>query len=207
MKRDQNVPRHKSAEVDHPIHDLMRERWSPRAFAARPVERAKLLSLFEAARWAPSGNNRQPWRFVVGTSDHPEDHALLAATLNERNRRWAWYAPVLILVVAQLSPQPGKELASLYDVGLAVGNLTAQAVDLGLVMHQMGGFDAEQARATLGIPEGYVPVVVIALGYPGSPQALPDDLREREMAPRSRKPLEDFVFEGHWQLAAEEVGA
>jgi len=155
---------------------------------------------------APSGNNRQPWHFVVGTSEHPEDHALLVATLNERNRHWARYAPVLILVVAQHSPQSGRELASLYDVGLAVGNLTAQAVELGLVTHQMGGFDGEQARRTLGIPEGYAPVVVLALGYAGSPEALPDDLRERELAPRSRKPLEDFIFEGHWQLAAEEVG-
>ncbi len=207
LKRDEIVPLHKPAEAAHPIHDLMRERWSPRAFATRPVERPKLLSLFEAARWAPSGNNRQPWHFIVGASDHPEDHAVLAGTLNERNRRWAQYAPVLILVVAQLASQPGKELASLYDVGLAVGNLTAQAVDLGLVTRQMDGFDAEQARMVLGIPEGYAPVVVIALGYPGSPEALPDDLRERELAPRSRKPLEDFVFAGHWRLAAEEVGA
>src|ERR671915_538060 len=73
LKRDEIVPLHKPAEVAHPIHNLMRERWSPRAFATRPVERPKLLSLFEAARWAPSGNNRQPWHFVVGASDHPED--------------------------------------------------------------------------------------------------------------------------------------
>jgi nitroreductase len=207
FKSDQNKLRRKAARVDHPIHPLLGERWSPRAFATRPVERAKLLSLFEAARWAPSANNRQPWRFVVGTSDHPEDHALLVATLNERNRHWARSAPVLILVAAQHAPPPGRALASLYDVGLAVGNLTAQAVELGLVTHQMGGFDVEQARTTLGIPEGYAPVVVIALGYPGSPDALPADLRERELAPRSRKPLEDFVFEGHWQLASERVAS
>ena len=208
FKSDQNKLGRKAARVDHPIHPLLGERWSPRAFATRPVERAKLLSLFEAARWAPSANNRQPWHFVAGTSDHPEEHALLVATLNERNRHWARYAPVLILVVAQHAPQPGREFASLYDVGLAVGNLTAQAVELGLVTHQMGGFDVELARTTLGIPEGYAPVVVIALGYPGSPEALPADLRERELAPRSsRKPLEDFVFEGRWQLALEEVGA
>ena len=197
----------KPAEADHPIHDLLRERWSPRAFATRPVERAKLKSLFEAARWAPSANNRQPWRFVVCTSDQPMDHARLAATLNERNRRWAEHAPVLILVVAQLSPQTGKELASLYDVGLAVGNLMTQAVDLGLVMRQMGGFNTEQAQAALAIPEGYIPVAVIALGYPGSLHALPEDLRERELASRGRKPLREFVFEGRWEHAAAEVGA
>jgi nitroreductase len=200
-------PFRKPADTDHPIHDLLRERWSPRAFATHPVDHATLQRLFEAARWAPSANNRQPWYFVVGTSDRPEDHAQLAATLNERNRRWARYAPVLILVVAQLVSQPGNELASLYDVGLAVGNLTVQAVDLGLVTHQLGGFDAQHARDAVGIPEGYAPVVVLALGYPGSPEALPDDLRQRERASRSRKPLEEFVFEGQWQHVAEEVGA
>ncbi len=196
---------HKPADAHHPIHDLIRERWSPRAFADRPVEHAKLHSIFEAARWAASSNNRQPWHFVIATTEHPKDHARLAATLFERNRRWAQHAPVLVLVVAQLSPQPGRELTSLYDVGLAVGNLVTQAVALGLVTRQMGGFDASMARETLGIPEGYMPVAMIALGYPGSPAALPDDLREREAAPRTRKPLEEFVFEGHWEQAAQEV--
>ena len=196
----------KPADAHHPIHALLRERWSPRAFAARPVERATLNSLFEAARWSASANNRQPWHFIVATSEHPEDHARLAATLNERNRRWAQHAPVLILVVAQLSSQPGRELASLYDVGLAVGNLLTQAVDLGLVTRQMGGFDAEKARATLGIPEGYLPVAVIALGYPGSPEALPDDLRERETAPRSRRPIKEWVFEGERNKDMREAG-
>ena len=200
-------PLRKPAGAHHPIHDLIRERWSPRAFATRTVERATLLSLFEAARWAPSSNNRQPWHFIVATSEHPQDHARLAATLNERNRRWAQHAPVLILVVAQLAPQPGRELASLYDVGLAVGNLVTQAVAQGLGTHQLGGFDAEQARAALGIPAGYAPVAVIALGYPGAPEVLPDDLQLRELARRTRKPLEAFVFEGQWQLDAAEVAA
>jgi nitroreductase len=95
----------------------------------------------------------------------------------------------------------------LYDVGMAVGNLVTQAVDLGLVTHQMGGFDADQARETLGIPDGYVPVAVIALGYPASPVALPETLRARELAPRSRKPLEEFVFEGEWEEVALEAAA
>ena len=201
------APLRKAADTHHPIHELIRERWSPCAFAEHPVEPAKLHSLFEAARWASSANNRQPWHFIVGTSARPDDQARLAAVLNERNRRWAERAPVLILVVAQLSPQPGREQGSLYDVGLAVGNLVGQAVALGLVTHQMGGFDADKARATLGIPAGFAPIAMIAVGYAGSPEALPEDLQEREGALRTRKPLEEFVFEGQWQLAAEEITA
>jgi nitroreductase len=188
----------KPAEASHPIHPLIAERWSPRAFDDRPVEHAKLLSLLEAARWAPSGANMQPWHFVVATKEHPEEHERLVATLAEGNARWARHAPVLILVVAKLYERPGKEYVGYYDTGMAVGNLLAQAVDLGLVTHQMGGFSAEKARETLGVPAGYEPIAVLALGYPGDAATLPDDLREREQAPRTRKPLDEFVFEGSW---------
>lgn len=193
------LPQRKPADSSHPIHNLISERWSPRAFADRAVEREKLYSILEAARWAASSGNQQPWYFLVGTKEHAEDHARLVATLWDRNILWAQHAPVLILVIARLYDRPGKEQTSFYDVGMAVGNLVTQAVDLGLVTHQMGGFDADKAREALGIPEGYQPLAVIALGYPGNPDALPDDLRERELAPRSRKPLEEFVFEGHWE--------
>ncbi len=193
------LPLRKPADASHPIHELIGERWSPRAFADRPVEREKLYSLFEAARWAASAGNQQPWYFLVGTKEDAENHARLVATLWERNILWAQYAPVLILVIAKLYDRPGKEVTSFYDVGMAVGNLVTQAVDLGLVTHQMGGFDAEKAREALSIPEGYQPLAMIALGYLGTPDGLPDDLRERELAPRSRKPLEEFVFEGQWE--------
>jgi nitroreductase len=192
-------PLRKPADTSHPIHELISQRWSPRAFADRPVERGKLYSLLEAARWAASAGNQQPWYFLVGTKEDAQNHARLVATLWERNILWAQYAPVLILVVAKLYDRPGKELTSFYDVGMAVGNLVTQAVDLGLVTHQMAGFDAEKAREALSIPEGYQPLAMIALGYPGTPDGLPDDLRERELAPRSRKPLEEFVFEGQWE--------
>jgi nitroreductase len=199
MTNIEAYPLRKPADASHPIHELISERWSPRAFADRSVEREKLYSLLEAARWAASAGNQQPWYFLVGTKEHAENHARLAATLWERNILWAQYAPVLILVVAKLYDRPGKELTSFYDVGMAVGNLVTQAVDLGLVTHQMAGFDAEKARETLGIPEGYQPLAMIALGYLGTPDGLPDDLRKRELAPRSRKPLEEFVFEGQWE--------
>jgi nitroreductase len=199
MTNIEAYPLRKPADASHPIHELISERWSPRAFADRSVEREKLYSLLEAARWAASAGNQQPWYFLVSTKEHAENHARLAATLWERNILWAQYAPVLILVVAKLYDRPGKELTSFYDVGMAVGNLVTQAVDLGLVTHQMAGFDAEKARETLGIPEGYQPLAMIALGYLGTPDGLPDDLRKRELAPRSRKPLEEFVFEGQWE--------
>ena len=192
-------PVRKPADASHPIHDLISERWSPRAFADRPVEREKLYSLLEAARWAPSSRNLQPWYFIVATKENADDYERLLATLWDRNALWAKYAPVLLLVVAKLSDHPGGEYTTFYDVGMAAGNLVTQAVDLGLATHQMGGFDPDKARASLGIPEGYQPLAVIALGYPGTLDMLPDDLREREVAPRSRKPLEDFAFEGRWE--------
>ena len=197
----------KPADASHPIHDLIRHRWSPRSFAERPVDTATLRSLMEAARWAPSAGNKQPWSLIVADKEHAEDHARLAATLWERNLLWAQHAPVLIVVVAELYPYEGKERNSFYDVGMAVGNLLTQATAHGLVAHQMGGFDADKARQDLSIPEGYEPLAVIALGYPGAAESLPDDLRERELAPRSRKPLEEFVFDGRWGLPVSDEAA
>ena len=188
----------KPAEAEHPIHDLIRERWSPRAFADRPVAQGTLHSVLEAARWAASAANQQPWSFVVATREDAEAHARMVSTLMEGNVRWAQHAPVLILVVAKLYERPGKEHISFYDVGMAVGNLVTQASHLGLVTHQMGGFHADTAREVLGIPAGYEPLAVIALGYPGDHEALPEDLRERELAPRSRKLQREFVFAGRW---------
>jgi len=202
MTDTDTLPLRKPADASHPIHDLISERWSPRAFADRPVEREKLYSILEAARWAASAGNQQPWHFIIATKENGDDHERLVATLWDRNILWAKYAPVLILVVAKLYDRPGKEYTSFYDVGMAVGNLVTQAVDLGLVTYPIGGFDPDKARTTLGIPQGYQPLAMIALGYPGIPDVLPDDLRERELAPRSRKPLEEFVFEGRWEQSA-----
>ncbi|GCE07416.1 nitroreductase family protein [Dictyobacter aurantiacus] len=192
----------KPAPAAHPIHELISERWSPRAFADRPVEAEKLHSLFEAARWAASTSNLQPWNFIFATREHPEEYARILETLNENNAKWAQAAPVLVVPVAKLYDFAGREQNSLYDLGMAVGNLVIQAVSLGLVTHQMGGFDTNKAHELLNIPEGYVPVSVIALGYPGSPDSLHPVLRERELAPRSRKSLDEFVFEGQWRQAA-----
>jgi nitroreductase len=187
-------------EATYPIHDLIRERWSPRAFANRRVEPEALRSLFEAARWAPSSFNEQPWSFVVATRDDPAAYDRMLSCLVAANAQWAGRAPVLMLSVAELGFQrsgtPNRH--AFHDVGLAMGNLLLQATALGLVAHQMAGFDAEKARALFSIPEGYEPCAVIALGYAGERDSLPEPLRAREGAPRSRKPLSKFVFSERW---------
>jgi nitroreductase len=190
----------KLAVTQYEIHDLVRRRWSPRAFSNRLVETDKLMSLFEAARWAPSGGNQQPWSFVLATAAEPEEHARMVALLGPGNQTWARLAPVLIVAVAKMERKPGvRNGHAWYDVGQAVALLSMQATDEGLVLHQMGGFDAQKAHVELGLPEGYEAVVAIALGYPGDLAALPEDLRERELGERTRRPLESFVFEGSWE--------
>ena len=191
----------KSADTQHPIHDLLKRRWSPRAFSDKPVEAEKLRILFEAARWAPSSNNEQPWRFIVANKDNETEWSRLLACLVEVNRIWAHRAPVLILSVASLNFEddstPNRH--AFHDTGMAVENLVLQATALGLSAHQMAGFDVEKARADLKIPSGYEPVAMIAVGYPGDPAQLSDRLRAREAQPRVRKPLTEFVYSATWE--------
>lgn len=190
----------KPAPTQYPVHDLLKNRWSPRAFSAQPVEPAALLSLFEAARWSPSGGNVQPWSFIVTTQSDPEPHARLLSTLGERNQLWAKSAPVLVLTVAQVEREPGKPNPyARYDLGQSVAHLSIQAGALGLFVHQMAGFDARKARELFELPEAYEAVTVFALGYAGDPEQLPGEMRERELAPRVRKPLGEFVFNGAWK--------
>jgi len=192
----------KPADAQHPIHDLFKRRWSPRAFSDQPVEAQKLRILFEAARWAPSSNNEQPWRFIVAIKDNETEWSRLLACLVEGNRKWAYRAPVLILSVASLNFQddstPNRH--AFYDTGMAVENLVLQATALGLAAHQMAGFDVEKARVDLKIPSGYEPVAMIAVGYPGDPASLTDRLRERELQPRSRQPISEWTFSGQWGI-------
>ena len=190
----------KPAPTQFPVHDLLARRWSPRAYDERLVEPEKLKSLFEAARWAPSSNNEQPWRFIVASRNHEPEWSRLLACLVEGNRKWAYRAPVLILSVASLNFEddatPNRH--ALHDTGLAVENLVLQAGALGLVAHQMAGFDVEKARVDLKIPAGYEPVAMIAVGYQGDPNILTDRLKQRELAPRERNPISTFVFSGEW---------
>jgi len=189
----------KPAASQHEIHHLLRNRWSPRAFAATPVSEQDLKRLFEAARWSPSANNQQPWAFVVAQKDDPERFAKVAGLLNDRNSRWATRAPVLAIAALNKNNASGAPNAwAAYDLGQAVAHLSIQAQALGLAVHQMAGFDRVGAHEALGIPEDYEAMTAIAIGYQGEIDALPEDLRERETAPRTRKPLEAFVFKGEW---------
>jgi nitroreductase len=188
------------APTNHPIHDLIQRRWSPRAFATRPVETEKLASLFEAARWAPSSFNLQPWRYIVATRDNEAAFERLLGCLRPQNILWAQHAPVLILGVAELvdSDSGRANRHAIHDLGLANENLVLQAVALGLVSHQMGGFFPDKARAAYGIPEEYEAITAIAVGYPGEADDLPDELKERELRDRERDPISDFVFANGW---------
>jgi len=192
------------AETNYPIHELLRRRWSPRAFADQPVEREKLLSLLEAVRWAPSCYNEQPWAFLVATTDNPEEYARLLDCLVEGNQQWARLAPVLMVSLAKLAfdrnQQPNRH--AFHDVGLAAENLVVQAMTLGLFVHQMAGIHVDKIREMYALPAGWEPVAGIALGYAGELERLPEKLRQRELAPRERKPLEAFVFEGRFGQAS-----
>lgn len=190
---------HKPAPITYPIHELLRNRWSPRAFAKKLVEPEKLQSLFEAARWAASSYNAQPWNFVFATSDSPEDFQRVLSCLVETNQAWAKGAPVIGITVAKLNFENGNPNRHAYhDVGQAAASLAIAAVELGLQIHQMAGIDVEKTREVLRIPAGYDPVAGFALGYPGDPESLPEQLKARETATRVRKPTESFVFGGRW---------
>jgi nitroreductase len=191
---------HKPAPADHPILDLLRQRWSPRAFSRDDVTADELHVLFEALRWAPSAFNEQPWSFLVATRQQPQDFDKLLACLTPGNQAWARSAAGLIITVARREfaarPQPNR--TSHYDLGQAVAHFSFQASALGLVVHQMAGLDLEQARVAAVIPEGHEPVTAVAFGRPGDPAMLPEELRKKDAAPRARKPLRDFVFGAEW---------
>ena len=193
----------KVAQTARPIHALLSHRWSPRAFADHPVESAKLIALFEAARWAPSSFNEQPWHFIVAPKAETELFDRLLGCLSRGNASWAAKAPVLMLSVAQLLDEDGDpNRHAFYDVGQAVAQMALQALDQGLYMHQMAGFDVAKAQRVFAIPEHFEPAAAIALGYLGDPADLPERYREREAQPRTRKALTDFVFAGRWGQAS-----
>lgn len=193
----------KPADTQYPIAEVLRDRWSPRAFDERLVEPEKLRMLFEAARWAPSCNNAQPWRFLVATKDCQAEYDRFLGWLLEGNRKWAFRAPVLILSVAKMTFEDGSpNRHAFHDVGLSTENLIVQATALDLVVHPMAGFQIERARAESSIPPHFEPVAMIAVGYPGDSAMLEDYLRERELKPRSRESSTTFVFSGDWDRTA-----
>ena len=162
------------------------------------VEPEKLRSLFEAARWAPSSFNEQPWSFVVTTRNNPDEYAQMLSCLVEKNQQWAQLAPVLMVSVAKLnfekSGKPNRH--AFHDVGLAMGTMLVQATALGLFVHQMAGFSVDKVREAFGVPDGFEPVAAVAIGYEADPEVLPEAFREQEVGPRRRKPISEFVFAG-----------
>ena len=186
----------KDANTDHNINKYIKQRWSARAFSPEAVEMDKVLRVLEAARWAPSSMNQQPWRFIVGV-DKDETHQKLFSTLVEFNQIWA-KAPVLILALGKtnmnMKDEPNE--ASSYDVGQAVATLVIQATQEDLFVHQMGGFDKGLAMELFNIPVNYKPLVILAIGHYGNADTLPDKIKILEMSPRNREDLEDLVFSG-----------
>lgn len=195
----------KPATTAVPIHELMQRRWSTRAFdASRPVTRAELLSLLEAARWSPSCNGVEPWRFIV--CDRSTDAASFDKAfdcLSAGNKLWVRNAPLLILAVAGDDPLSGGRPNRFvqYDTGMAMMSLCLQAVALGLAAHQMAGYDAEKARAAFDVPAGCTPMAMVAVGRQADPDVLDDETKQKELTPRVRKALGERFFEGGWGKA------
>lgn len=178
------------------IHSIVGERYSPVIFSSKKIDEDKLESLFEAARWAPSSYNEQPWRFIVGIKDQNDSYNKLLDSLVEANQNWAKYAPVLVLSLAKKNSsvkQKPNRFAQ-HDTGMAVANLLAQATSLGLYVHQMGGYNIEKAKELLQIDDEFEPMAVMAIGYRGDIDLFPDELKDRELSKRFRKPLDEILL-------------
>lgn len=198
----------RKAQTSVPINDLLAGRWSTRAFdAARPVSREQLTALLEAARWAPSCNGDEPWRYLVW--DRARDSTGWQKAfdcLSENNRKWVKNVPLLMLSCAgSIFAHSGKPNRwGQHDTGAASVCLALQGEALGLGVHQMGGFDAAKARTAFSIPEEYTPMAMIAVGYQASADVLDAETKEKELKARSRKPLSTHFFEGVWGNGVQE---
>jgi len=193
----------KKEGIEHDINPMLRLRWSPRAFSESVVEEGVLKRLFEAARWAPSSYNAQPWHFIYAHREDEENLQKILDCLSYNNQKWASKAAVLMIsVVATKVKVKGEEKNNphaKHDLGQAIAHMTMQAYFEKLFVHQMAGFNADKAKETFGIEGDYEPVTAIALGYIGPVEDLPDDLEEREFSRQKRKPQEEFAFAGEWK--------
>jgi nitroreductase len=192
-------------KTDHPILPVIQERWSPYAFEPRAIEREKLLSCLEAARWAPSSYNEQPWTFILAERTEAEAFAKLLGCLVEGNQAWAKNAgALLITVVAKLFTKNGKpNRAAEHDIGLAAGHMVLQATALGLQGHQMIGIEPAKVRAGYNVPDDHEPLTAIALGYPAAVSpGTSEAIAQRDLARRMRKPLSEIIISGGLGRAA-----
>ncbi len=197
----------KHATADHPIHELIARRWSPYAFADRPVSDEDLRSLFEAARWAASSYNEQPWSYLVARKSDAAAFEQMLSCLVEGNQAWAAAAPVLALgcTSTRFARNNNPNAAAVHDLGLASANLTLEATARGLFVHQMIGIVPARARAVYQIPEDVQPLTALAIGYAADPDNLPEKYQARDLSPRPRKALAQFVFGGAWGTASDLV--
>src|SRR5258708_5193921 len=186
------------AQTDHPVHDLIAERWSPYSFDGRSVPHNLLQSLFEAARWAASSYDEQPWSYIVATKEDPDGFAKLLSCLVEGNQVWAKAAPVLALGCASLKfgRNGSPNAAALHDLGQASAYLALEATARDMAVHQMIGILPDRARELFQVPEGVQPLTGLAIGYAGDPNLLPENMRARALTRRARKPLVEFLFAG-----------
>jgi nitroreductase len=200
----QAIPPVKQPDTVPAVIDPIRNRWSPRAFLDKPVSREDLRTLLEAARWAASCFNEQPWRFIIATKDNPDEFARLLSILAEMNQLWAKSAPVLLLSVYKktFSHNGKPNRHGIYDTGAAATLLGVQAAAMGLATHQMAGYDPAKARDLFHIPDDFEPGAAMALGYPGPADSLPEDFQKSELAPRTRKPLPEIAFTTTWGAPA-----
>lgn len=185
----------RTAQTDSPVLDILAGRWSPRAYCDQtPIDEGKLASALEAARWSPSAYNNQPWRFIVARRGS-EAHAAIVASMAEFNQQWAPQAGAIIVAVAELESAEGRTYATAhYDLGQAVAHLSVQAHHDGLFVHQMTGFDAAAVQAHFELPARLQVVSLLAVGDVGDPDQLPEAIREREVAPRQRRPIGETVI-------------
>lgn len=188
----------KLAPAEYALHPLIAARWSPRSFANRPISSSDLRTMLEAARWAPSRYNEQPWRILVATKDDPEAHARALACLSASDRRWAHRAWGLIVACAhgtrEASGQPNPHAE--HDLGMALAQFALQGTAMEIDVCFLADFDADAARESFAIPAGDAVLCMAAVGHRDSPDALPEELQERERAPRERKPQARWVFGG-----------
>lgn len=191
----------KKANTEYDVHDIIRKRWSPRSFSDREVKPELIRKLFDAARWAPSSFNEQPWRFIYARKEEPEQFDKLYRVMGEFNQNWAGDAPMLILTIARkkFSNNNKPNRVAKYDVGAAMAYFTFEATRHDLYVHQMAGIDQEKAREIFDIPEGYKALTMAAVGYMGDPDDLEGDLKETEVSKRTRKDIDEIAFRGEWK--------
>ena len=188
----------KEAITNLNLQSLLKERWSPRSFSSKVPSSENLATILEAARWAPSCNNEQPWRILLGIKGENSHYDKILETLAEGNQVWAKTAPVLIILYTKKTfTRNGKPNNwAEYDAGQAAAHMSVQAMDLNIYVHQMAGFDRDLAAGLINTDEDLLPVTAMALGYIGDADQLPEDIKKRELAPRSRKKLTDIIIGG-----------